>query len=184
VRGQPLGAAPVVGELDKGTIVDKVGSFGPFTKVSLGGGRFGFVETQVLKEGGGAVKVAFKPQLTHSPPQLEVVPAKLATSDGKVRIEGQATDSDRVQDVFIFVGPRKVFYQSNRKATDHKLLKFNLDAELQPGINVITVVARENEDSATRHTMVVRRDGPNGEALPTPKADTLFDTLDVGGLED
>ena len=184
VRGQPLGAAPVIGEIDKGTVLDKLGSFGPFTKVSLGGGRFGFVETQTLKEGGGAVKVAFKPQLTHSPPMLDVVPAKLATSDGKVRIEGQATDSDRVQDVFIFVGPRKVFYQSNRKSADHKSLKFNLDAELQPGINVITVVARENEDSATRNTMVVRRDGPGGEALPTPKADTLFDTLDFGDLDD
>jgi carboxyl-terminal processing protease len=77
-----------------------------------------------------------------------------------------------------------VFYQSNRKSADHKSLKFNLDAELQPGINVITVVARENEDSATRNTMVVRRDGPGGEALPTPKADTLFDTLDFGDLDD
>jgi carboxyl-terminal processing protease len=184
VRGQPLGAAPVVGELERGSVVEKLGSFGPFTKVSLGNGRFGFVETQVLREGAGPAKLAFKPQLTHSPPLLEVLPAKLATSDTKVRIEGKATDSDRVQDVFIFVGPRKVFYQSNRKAADNKTLKFNLDAELQPGINVITVVARESEDSATRHTMVVRRDGPGGEALPTPKVDQLFDTLDLEGMDD
>ncbi len=184
VRGQPLGAAPVVGELDKGTIVDKLGTFGPFTKVGLGNGRFGFVETQALKDGGGTVKVGFKPQLSHSPPQLDVLPAKLATSDGKVRIEGVASDSDQVQDVFIFVGPRKVFYQSNRKSNDIKNLKFALDAELQPGINVITVVARENEDSATRHTMIVRRDGPNGEPLPTPKADLLGEDWDLGSNGD
>jgi carboxyl-terminal processing protease len=48
-------------------------------------------------------------------------------------------------------------------------------------MNVITVVARENEDTATRHTMVVRRDGPNGEPLPTPKAETLGEDWDLGG---
>jgi carboxyl-terminal processing protease len=184
VRSQPLGAAPALGEIEKGSVVERLGTFGPFTKVSLGGNRFGFVESQQLKDSPGApVKLAFKPLLTHSPPLLEVVPAKLATSDAKVRIEGQATDSDSVQDVFIFVGARKVFYQSNRKAADPKTLKFALDAELQPGVNVITVVARENEDSATRYTMIVRRDGPNGEALPTPKVD-LLDSGDTLGGDD
>lgn len=182
VRSQPLGAAPAVGELDKGSVVEKVGIFGPFTKVNLGGNRFGFVESQFLQDTPGAApKWAFKPLLTHSPPLLDVVPAKLATSESKVRIEGQATDADSVQDVFIFVGARKVFYQSNRKAADPKVLKFSFDAELQPGVNVITVVARENEDSATRYTMIVRRDGPNGEALPTPKVDLLDEDSVLGG---
>jgi carboxyl-terminal processing protease len=44
---------------------------------------------------------------------------------------------------------------------------------LNPGVNVINVVARESEDTATRRTIVVRRDGPNGESLPTPKAELL-----------
>jgi carboxyl-terminal processing protease len=92
-----------------------------------------------------------------------------------VRIEGQANDSDKVMDTFIFVGPRKVFYQSNKKATDPTKLKFAFDAELNPGVNVITVVARENEDTLTRSTMIVRRDGPNGEPLPTPKAEASED---------
>jgi hypothetical protein len=33
------------------------------------------------------------------------------------------------------------------------------------------VVARENEHTATRYTRVVRRDGPKGETLPTPKGE-------------
>jgi carboxyl-terminal processing protease len=41
-------------------------------------------------------------------------------------------------------------------------------------------VARENADTTSRVTMVVRRDGPNGEALPTPKADTLEEDWEIG----
>jgi hypothetical protein len=38
---------------------------------------------------------------------------------------------------------------------------------------VITVVARENEDTASAQTLVVRKDGPNGESLPTPRGDNF-----------
>jgi carboxyl-terminal processing protease len=181
VRGQPLALAPIVGQLNKGSVVDRLGVFGDFTKVALGEQRFGFVETRAIRPGAtGPAKVLLDPVLSHSPPLLEVTPASLATRESKVKVSGRATDSDRVQDVFVFVGPRKVFYQSNRKAADPKRLDFAFDAELQPGVNVITVVARENEDTATRHTMVVRRDGPKGEPLPTPKAETLGEDWDLG----
>lgn len=36
----------------------------------------------------------------------------------------------------------------------------------------MTVVARESNEVATRKTFVVRRDGPQGELLETPKNDT------------
>ena len=173
VRGQPVAAAPVVGQIAKGAVVERLGSYGDFTKIALAPDRFGFVETKQLRAGGGATKVDYQPLLSHSPPLLEVQPGQLATRDSKVHIEGIATDGDRVLDAFIFVGARKVFYQSNRKSTDQKRLKFSLDAQLNPGINVISVVTRETEDTATRQTMVVRRDGPSGEPLPTPK-DELF----------
>ncbi len=64
-----------------------------------------------------------------------------------------------------------MFYESNNGGSDKSSMTFSLDAHLNPGVNVITVVARESEDTATRHTMIVRRDGPNGEVLPTPKTE-------------
>jgi carboxyl-terminal processing protease len=173
VRGQPTLAARVVGELAKGSVVEKIGTFGDFTKLVIDGDRFGFVESRLLRDGGGAVKVAFTPLLSRSPPLLEVKPAALATRGDKVMIEGFASDGDRVLDAYVFVGAHKVFYQSNRKGTDSRKLDFRHEATLQPGINVVTVVARETEETATRYTMVVRRDGPNGEALPTPKSDSF-----------
>ena len=171
VRAQPVATSAVVGFLQPGTVVEQVGRFGNFDKVVIDGSRFGFVDSKLTTESTArAGKVAYQPELVRSPPLLEVKPAQLTTRSKTVEIEGRATDVDGVMDGYIFVGTRKVFYQANEKA-DKREMHFKVQAELQPGVNMITVVARENEDTATRHTMVVRRDGPNGEPLPTPKSE-------------
>jgi carboxyl-terminal processing protease len=38
-------------------------------------------------------------------------------------------------------------------------------------VNVVAVIARESPDSVGRKVVVIRRDGPNGELLPTPKTE-------------
>jgi carboxyl-terminal processing protease len=173
VRGEPLNEGAVVGTLKKGSRLERTGQYKGFSRVSLGDGRVGYVETDDLGDTTDTELLGFEPLLSRSPPVLEVAPATLATRSAKVRVSGLASDGDQVRDAYVFVGSRKVFYMSNRKATEPKRLPFAFDAELQPGVNIITVVARENEDVATAQTLVVRRDGPNGEALTTPKRDTF-----------
>jgi carboxyl-terminal processing protease len=173
VRGQPLVAGPVVGTLQKGARLHRTGSFKGFSRVSLGEDRVGYIASDDVEKTTEAELSTFEPLLSRSPPALEVAPATLATRADSVRVSGLATDGDQVRDAYVFVGSRKVFYMSNRKASEPKRLPFSFDAELQPGVNIITVVARENEDVATAQTLVVRRDGPNGEALTTPKRDSF-----------
>lgn len=185
VRGQPNSTSPVVAELAKGSIVERQGTFTTFTKVLLDGQRIGFVETARVKDiAGGAVKATLLPLFNHSPPLVDMKSGALATRGDKIHIEGTATDGDRVLDVYVFVGAHKVFYQSNRKGSEPTKLPFSFDADLQPGINVVTVVARESEDTASRQTVVVRRDGKNGEALPTPKGDEFGADWEFVGDED
>ena len=107
----------------------------------------------------------------HAPPALEIPQPQLATRDPHTLVHGMASDDARLLDTFIFVGSRKVFYRSNRTGPDLKKMSFDADLPLRPGVNVVTIVARENPDTTTRRTYVVRRDGPNGELLPTPKTD-------------
>ncbi len=174
VLTQPLPTAGVIGTLETGAVVQRLGQFGNFTKIGLGSGRFGFVDAALLKDAPGAKpSLLFDAHTTHSPPQLEVSAESLATRSNRIRIHGSAKDSDRVLDTYMFVGSQKTFYQSNRKGTDPKSMSFDQEISLQPGINVITVVSRENEDVATARTLVVRRDGPKGEALPTPKSSSF-----------
>lgn len=171
VRAQPLPVAAVVGSVAAPSVFKVLGKFGGFLKVSLEEeGRFGFVDAAgVERLAAGPAQPKLQVVMSHSPPLLEVEPGSLAVRDDKVRVRGTVTDLDQVRDMYVFVGSRKVFYQSNRNGSDKMRLSFDQELPLTPGVNVITVVARENEDVGTSTTLVVRRDGPNGEALPTPK---------------
>ena len=174
VRSQPLAVSNVVGSLKPGATFRVLGEFGGYLKLALKEGRFGFVEKASVEATTDAPEApALEAFMSHSPPLLEVEPAALATRDGNVRIRGVATDPDQVRDMYVFVGSRKVFYQSNRNGSDKTTMAFDEELKLKPGVNVVTVVARENEEVATAHTLVVRRDGPNGEALPTPKREVF-----------
>ncbi len=173
VLEQPRSGARVVATLQKGAVLERIGRFDDFAKVDLQEGRFGFVEARLLEETNRPVKIVMVPVLVRSPPALDVSSAVLSTRADTVRIEGVATDADRVLDAYAFAGSHKVFYQSNRAGLDPRKLKFAFDVRLRPGVNLITVVARESSDTVTRRSMVVRKDGPGGETLPTPKQEAF-----------
>ncbi len=117
--------------------------------------------------------------LTRFPPSIEVGAQVHVTRDARISLKATATDADRLLDAYVLVGQKKVFYRSNRNGPDPKKLVFDADVPLRPGVNFVTIVARESPDSVGRKTFVVRRDGPNGELLPTPKTEE-----DDGGDDD
>jgi carboxyl-terminal processing protease len=184
IFSQPAPEAPYIGDLEKGAVVERLGQARGFTQIRLVAERTGWVPSAALAPAANRpLAVRFKTALRHSPPLLEITPTQLATTADKVHVKGVASDTDRVLDVFVFVGTRKVFYQSNRNAADAKRLAFELDAELNPGINLVTVVARENHDTLTRTNIAVRRDGPGGVPLPTPKSTLFGDDWDFGDTD-
>jgi carboxyl-terminal processing protease len=174
VFDQPEPGSGMVGFLPQGSRVAGLGTFGRFVQVALTDERYGFVRDEELEQATGTPpkKVDFTPELSHSAPLLDVTAKALATRGDSMRIDVVAKDSDGVLDVFVFVGNRKIFYKPN-SSKNGKETRFSLEAKLNPGVNVITVVARESQDVATRHRVVVRKDGPNGEILPTPKNETF-----------
>ncbi|MDF2692036.1 MAG: Carboxyl-terminal protease, partial [Labilithrix sp.] len=178
----PEPGARTFGRLGAGTGVSVLATSGDLTKVALGDGRFGFVKTAELESGGTAGGVvAFEETMRRFPPSVEVQPLALSVKDDKVINKGTATDAEKILDGYVFVGNRKVFYRSNRNGSDPKRMTFEAPVPLRPGVNVITVVARENVDTIGRRTVIIRRDGPNGEILQTPKTE---EDLEAGGGED
>jgi carboxyl-terminal processing protease len=152
--------------------VNVSGTVGAFEKIDLGGGRFAFTFAKELVAGGSpAQAVPFEEFYAHAPPTLDVQSSSMATRDEKVKVTGVASDTERLLDVYMFVGSRKLYYKSNRDGPDPKKATFEFDAPLRPGVNVITVVARETPDTTTRRTIIVRKDGPDGAVLKTPKTD-------------
>jgi len=180
VLDQPEKGAEEVGQVQKGVSLAVQGEFKDFYKIDLGEGRFAFAKKSELLLGDKGAPFVFAPAISRAAPRLDVNAQTLATRGDSVSIDVTSTDTTGgVQDAFIFVGSDKVFYTPN--PTPHgKEMKFTFDAPLKAGVNVITVVARENEDVATRHRIVVRKDGPNGEILPTPTNDLFGEDWEFG----
>ncbi|APR99504.1 MXAN_5808 family serine peptidase [Pajaroellobacter abortibovis] len=174
----PLRDARVIGKLLPDVQVPAVGvtAGGDYYKVVFAKGRFGFVcASEVEKRAQGGVSppsfVAFEESITRAPPALEVSIPTFATRESTISIKGVAEDKAQLLDAYIFVGFRKVFYRSNKAGADPKRMEFEATLPLQPGPNVVTVVARETPDTIAKRVFVIRRDGTQGEILHSPKGD-------------
>jgi carboxyl-terminal processing protease len=170
--GEPDANGRVFARLPSGVAATVLGNSHGYVKLSLGNGRFAFAKASDLEQGGAPSPVpVIEDAMAHAPPALEIPQPQLATRDARTVVHGIASDDARLLDTYIFVGARKVFYRSNRNGPDPKKLAFDADLPLRPGVNVVTIVARENPETQTRRTFIVRRDGANGELLATPKTD-------------
>jgi carboxyl-terminal processing protease len=169
---EPDAGGRVFARLPPGGAAAAMGTVNGYVKLSLGDGRFAFARASDLEHGGGApAQAVIEDAMAHAPPAIELPQLQLATRDPHTVVRGIASDDARLLDAYIFVGARKVFYRSNRDGTDPKKMAFEADLPLRPGVNVVTVITRENPDTTTRRTFIVRRDGANGELLATPKTD-------------
>jgi carboxyl-terminal processing protease len=152
-----------------GLRVDAQAESDGWIRVDLGDGRPGWVDDDAVGSGSGG---RLRWHVNHMPPRLEVQHGTdLVTRSETLHLSGTARDDQRVRDLYIFVGSRKVYYQSNRTSDSPREASFETDVTLNPGINYVTVFARESDDVISRETFVVRRDGPDGSLLETPEYD-------------
>ncbi|MCC6999685.1 MAG: PDZ domain-containing protein [Deltaproteobacteria bacterium] len=136
-------------------------------RVEVANGRPGFIATKsasVLATGAASPK--FSARWAVTPPKL-VLSVPLEADATSARLTGKATDDKQVEDAYIFVSNRgakidkKVFYTSNKNSKNGAELAIDATVPLWPGANVITVVAREDNEVQTRQTYIVYRpDGP------------------------
>ncbi len=145
-------------------------SSGDWVRVDVGGGR----PAWALRSAGGPRATGARQPLTYvlhnSPPMIEPSGAvELAVRGASMTLRGVATDATRVLDLYVFVGANKVYYRPNREGTDPRRLEFEANLPLRPGANIVTVIAREDDDVLARRTWIIRRDGADGQLLATPR---------------
>ena len=169
------------GRLLPNTAATVLGATGDYYKVSLGQARFAFVKKSDVSSVPTGGTTSFEDIMLKAPPSLEITAPDLATKDPHMTIKGVASDGERILDAYIFVGSRKVFYRSNRNGADPKKMSFEADLPLRPGINFVSVVARETPDTTSRRVFVIRKDGDKGELLTTPKSDDDLAENSAGG---
>ncbi|MCZ6806709.1 MAG: S41 family peptidase [Deltaproteobacteria bacterium] len=178
IREAPGDDSPVIARVEKPVRLLHTAT-GPdgYERINLGGGRPGWVQASDTSTAQG--QVSKNPALAWvtqgAPPELEIVGLDtFVTRDDKLRIRGQATDQDRVRDLYIFASGRKVYYESNQSSGTPQKLEFDTEIPLQPGLNNVVVVAREDSDSEVRHYFTVRRDAEDGSLMKTPKFDNVL----------
>ena len=178
IREAPGSDARIIARVEKSVRLLQVAR-GPdgYERIDLGGGRPGWVRQSDLSAANGPISKA--PALAwatqSAPPELELVGLDdFVTRDETLRVRGKATDQDRVRDLYIFASGRKVYYESNQHSRTPQELEFDAEIPMQPGLNTIIVVAREDSDSEVRHYFTVRRDAQDGALMETPKRDDLL----------
>ena len=178
IQASPDEDSPVVAEVKEPVrLLETATGPGGYARLNLGGGRPGWVKRGALSKAKG--QVTQEPALAwvtrSAPPELEFVGLDaFSTRDDKLRIQGTAKDSDRVRDLYIFSSGRKVYYESNEHSGTPKELEFDAEIPLQPGLNNVIIVAREDGDSEARHYFTVRRDAEDGSLMKTPKMDDVL----------
>jgi len=180
IRERPDASSPQIAHVQGGAIsLPAEAELNGFVRVEIDEDHPGWVPASAIGSGRGDRGATVDPDLNHMPPELTVQTPSLTTRDETLRIQATARDETRVRDVYVYVGARKVFYESNRDGDDPRETSIDTTVNLRPGINYIVVVARESDQSISRQAFVVRRDGPNGELLDTPEHSDEWFTMGV-----
>ena len=93
------------------------------------------------------------------------------TNGDKIHLSGTARDDEQVTDAYIVVSNRvskiehrKVFYRSNRKSAQSGRMSFDADVPVWPGVNIVTVVARQSNQVQASTTLMITSDSKDQHA--------------------
>ena len=170
IHARPDAESPVVARVTGGAAnAQAEAEMDGFVRVRIGDDEVGWVARGSVGAPGSGGRIEH--DLNHMPPRLEVTNIDQVTQENRIRIRGLARDDQRVRDLYIFAGARKVHYVSTRGQRDRRTANFDTEVPLNPGVNYITVFARESDQVVSRRLIVVRRDGPDGSLMETPRFD-------------
>lgn len=137
---------------------------GTWYLVSYNGGR-GWINSQngIFAARGEATTTNIPAVLHHQAPFVNARHELVRTSDGSVRITGQITDDRGVLDYFVFVqnftdGDRPQSLKRGYEYVGAPTVAIDQTVPLAPGMNRITLVARDNEKIMSSQELFVFRD--------------------------
>jgi carboxyl-terminal processing protease len=163
-------AATVVARVKKGTRLAVERTVGEFARVDLGEGRYVFAPVSQLKlSQAKELPRVPPPSLTmvdvRRAPELTVVSPLpgLATAEATALLSATVADPQGARDALVFVNDQKVLYRALGGAGQVKggqvVSQFDAVLPLKKGTNVVSVIARVDNETAARRTLIIHREG-------------------------
>jgi carboxyl-terminal processing protease len=159
------GGASIVAHVEQGAKLDAVAEVGDFVRVRIGKELFGYVASAEVGtvKGRAVVDTSGVPKglsaiFGRDPPQITFAAAQTSSPlivDGKTHdLRFTVEDDGPVADVYVFVGDEKIHYQrlGGTGATNREI---STAIKLEPGVNIVTVVAREDDEFAQREVLTI-----------------------------
>ncbi|WP_242396159.1 MXAN_5808 family serine peptidase [Anaeromyxobacter oryzisoli] len=163
-------SSPVIAVAKRGAVLPMDARIGDFYRVEWHKGRFAFAADADVKAAAGARAGAVAEVWQREPPRIAlspdpvkgapVVDAATLKLTGSAVVPASADPGARLRDVFVFVNEQKVFFKVQQENATTPRMEFSTELPLQPGNNVVTIFAREDEDFQTRRSLVVYRRAP------------------------
>lgn len=155
----------VLARLPKGAVVTEQGRAGNMARLEWEPNRFLFARVSDLRDAKGQKAAPVKDAVwtnfrTPAQISMNVDPSQGgAVVDGEKFTLSSVVSDPQMLDIFVLVNDQKVFFKS-ATSEDAGKVKFTTDFSLKEGNNLVTIVARESQDFATRKSVVIRRRPP------------------------
>ncbi|MGQ3683495.1 MAG: MXAN_5808 family serine peptidase [Candidatus Loosdrechtia sp.] len=155
--------SPVLSLLKEGaTLVSDARSTDWF-RVVLSGDRYGWIPAKGVAVSDSIEDNQFhqEPFIHRKPPLITLTKALpgLLTGNDRLTLSAVIEDDSQVKHAYVLVNNDKVFFKSNKNASfkDRHRLEINKDLTLKEGPNVVTIVARDDQDLVTTRSFVTTK---------------------------
>ncbi|MBN1945191.1 MAG: PDZ domain-containing protein [Bradymonadales bacterium] len=163
-------STPVLARADRGDVLVRTGRLGDWVRVSFSSDRFGWVQesaTSSTSREGETTEI----QLVYSlqPPLIRVEPYRLWTDFSTFHLTGLLRDNQMVSDYYLWVAGGLEDDRGDRRKVNYVRVErpeaaFEEDIPLFPGINQITLIARDSDHMSQAEILYIYRRTP-GEAV-------------------
>lgn len=155
--------SPVLSMMKEGTILTANAKYSDWFRVTLPNSRYGWISAKdVIKLNDSRIEPAvLEPILQRIPPTITLnqTLSKMLLGNDQLTLSAVIEDDIRVKHAYILINNDKVFFKSNKIPTLKELNKFEINTilPLKEGPNVVTIVARDDQDLITTKSFVATR---------------------------
>ncbi len=155
--------SPVLSMMNEGTILASDAKNSDWFRTVLPNNRYGWVSAKDVVELNGArsEQSTLEPFIQRTPPTITLGKSlsKVLFGNDQLPLSAVIEDDICVKHAYVMINNDKVFFKSNKIATPKEQTRFEINTTLplKEGPNVITIVARDDQDMITVKSFVATR---------------------------